>query len=504
MVKTNHSVLATILVTTFFLYVSSASTGYFADDVDFVSRAQQGTLWRAALVTIDGTREGSSWRPLTGAIFAVTYALPAYLNHLVSLALYLLLIAFIYVLARTLQFSSTASLVSAALFAWLPAHVEPVVWIAARADILAALLAVGAWCAWAREKRFMALLLFVGSLLAKEVWILLPLAWSIHDYLHDVAKKNIRWWTALAGTVFLWGAARFAITGYTFGGYSISSQTLFERIRAAAEQLVGFFVGAPLVGPLQLYAVGVAREWWLVTSVAIAIMLFYAWWKFRRKCVGHLLAGLVFTIIPALFLVVVFPLGMSSVGEQRYWFAPSVALALIGGFILGSRWHHLIVRLASGALLLFFILGTAVNITLFHRAALYRDDLLVQWQKISPAIITSATVAGLPDTYHGVHLFAERYFLQTLVMRNLSQPAAIIPLFQACARRCTKEQMTAVQNNGRTVFHSPTSRLFLLGTAGMHRTVEIEKNGLNTLFWDGGMWKLIGFDRVEKTIPSRY
>lgn len=491
-------IVGVIAVVAFFLYLPIVGAGFFADDVDFATRAANGSLWRAAVFPIDGAIGAGSWRPLTGALFMLSFLGNAAFNHAVSLALFVALICAVFYLGRAFYFSDQRSALGAVLFALLPVHAEPVAWIAARADLLASLCAVLAWIFFARGRRTMALIFFLASLLAKEVWVFLPLVWLYQD---GERKKNVQWWMLVAGSVAVWLGARYLMTGYGWGGYSVVAIELAARAQLMVEQVVGFAAGVGLWGPWQNWAVLFVRERWIVSGGVCVLVAVALWRRFRTTPYRTLLLAVVATTAPISVLVITFPVGMSWVGEQRYWLAPSVGAALFVGALLGAQWRTL-ERLMFAIVFVWFAVGLAYNVNLFSRAARYREDIISQWQLVT--IPHQKTVALLPDSFHGVHIFAEPYFFQTLALRGLQTPRNVLPVYQACARRCMQEPVELSATPDSLQARTPTPRLFSLREFGMHRSIKIPLQSEKFLYWSGSSFVMQPDVGVENQPKSRY
>ncbi|MGH9660905.1 MAG: tetratricopeptide repeat protein [Bryobacteraceae bacterium] len=134
----------------------------------------------AAVTSAEGWRE--IWRiertrPLTYLTFWANYRLgrrdPAG-YHAVNLALHVAAAVLLRrVLARVIP--GRAALIGAALFAIHPVQTEPVVYVFARATLLATLLSLGALESWLRGRHWAGVAWFTAALAAKEECVALPL-----------------------------------------------------------------------------------------------------------------------------------------------------------------------------------------------------------------------------------------------------------------------------------------------------------------------------------------
>ena len=174
---------ARLLLLTAALAAFGASLGsgfHFDDYAIFADRA---------LGSPSGWREVwsvSQTRPLTFLTFWVNRQLGGdnpLGYHLVNLALHLAAVLLAYECLRRLL-PAKAALFAAALFAVHPLQAESVDYAWGRSIVLAAALCFAAFTAWLEERRWLAVLLFVLALLAKEECAAFPLALLLFDRKH--------------------------------------------------------------------------------------------------------------------------------------------------------------------------------------------------------------------------------------------------------------------------------------------------------------------------------
>ena len=140
-----------------------------------------GSLWGSFHFDDYSLLAGNLWRPLD--IRPLTY-LTFWINsqlgdsnpagyHAVNLALHLVAILLLWdVLGRLV--SPSARLIAAAIFAVHPFQSEPVNYIYARSTLLATVLCLAAFAAWARGWRWWAVAWFAAAVLAKEECVAFP------------------------------------------------------------------------------------------------------------------------------------------------------------------------------------------------------------------------------------------------------------------------------------------------------------------------------------------
>ncbi len=137
--------------------------------------------------------------PLTSLSFAIEYHFfkhNPFVYHLDNLLLYLIIVTLIFILALRLGLNLFAAACAALVFAVHPTHVESVVWLTERKDVLYAVFYLLALISYwnflgGKKKLNYGLALFFGllSILAKAMALSLPLVLFLFDWLKD---KKIR------------------------------------------------------------------------------------------------------------------------------------------------------------------------------------------------------------------------------------------------------------------------------------------------------------------------
>jgi tetratricopeptide (TPR) repeat protein len=191
-----HLALGIVLVgATLAVYAQTLRFGFITwDDPLYVTenaRVRQGLTWqgvRWAFVT----GEFGNWQPLVTLSHMLDieiYGLDPSGHHATSLVIHLANTLLLFGALATMTQATWASAAVAALFALHPLHVEPVVWISARKDVLSTffgLLSLCAYVAYARRGGFgrylaTAFCLALG-LMAKPMLVTLPCLFLLLDY----------------------------------------------------------------------------------------------------------------------------------------------------------------------------------------------------------------------------------------------------------------------------------------------------------------------------------
>lgn len=136
--------------------------------------------------------DNATWQPLVWISYMLDWRLYG-LNpsgyHLTNLLLHLLNVLLLFALLRRMTLSTWKSALVAALFAIHPLHVESVVWITERKDVLSAffwMLALLAYVRYAEKptlpKYVLIIIAFVLGLMAKPMLVTLPFVLLLLDY----------------------------------------------------------------------------------------------------------------------------------------------------------------------------------------------------------------------------------------------------------------------------------------------------------------------------------
>ncbi len=183
-------VLATILV---FYQVIDHSFIDYDDDVYVTKNAnvQAGLTWDGLIWSFT-TFHGGNWHPLTWLSHMLDiqiFGMDAGLHHLINLVFHIANAVLLFFLLNRLTGKLWSSAVVAALFALHPLHVESVVWLAERKDLLRTffwLLTLFCYALYAENpnlKRYLAVLLFfILGLMAKPMLVTLPFVLCLLDY----------------------------------------------------------------------------------------------------------------------------------------------------------------------------------------------------------------------------------------------------------------------------------------------------------------------------------
>ena len=372
-------------------YYPALMAGFIWDDVIFTDARpvrEWAGIWDIWFSPRSLTQEGHYW-PVVYTSFWLEHKLWGLAPvgyHAVNILLQLVNTLLVWRLM--LRLAVPGAWLIAAVFAVHPLHVESVAWVIERKDLLSGVFYLTAALIWLRfmeEPRwkhyFLALGLFVGSLLSKTVTVTFPAALLV-----------LYWWKRGRVTVAdVLPLLPFFVVGFaiTLGdlNYYASREilnldfSLVERTQIASHAL-WFYVGKILwpvdlavIYPFWDIGVGNLVEWgYVIAALALAAGLWFA----RERIGRGPLAGALFflvTLSPVLGFVNFGYMQFSFVADRfQYLAGIGVMAVLIGaGVHLASRLPAMAKRGALGAALL----GVAVLAGLsWKQSHIYHDEIV--------------------------------------------------------------------------------------------------------------------------------
>ena len=372
----------------------------------------------------------SNWHPLTWISHMIDVELFGFEprgHHAVNVALHAIDAALLFLVLRALTRDEGPSWLVAAVFALHPANVESVAWIAQRKTLLStcfALLSIGAYARWARERGRGAYAASLGcfalSLASKPMFVTLPFAlllldfWPLQRAPLDTSRDHVsaadlvravwRWlpdklpYAALAAAVAVitLDAQRDAMS--TIDHYPLS-QRLGNVALSYVRYLATFFAPVRLAVFYPLYpekqtAARIAGA--AIVLLALTIALCRLGLRRRYLLVGWL--WFLLTLVPVIGLVQV---GMQSMAD-RYAYVPfwGVAIALAWSLrdVVGPRLGSLGTRATATATAAIALGALAV---LTHRQAERWHDSFTLFE---------SALANTEDNWLAHGVLAERYY----------------------------------------------------------------------------------------------
>ncbi len=329
-------------------------------------------------------------RPLTYFTFWLNYAVSGANPvgyHLVNLLLH---VAATLLLARVLsrRLPERAVLVATALFALHPIQAEPVLYIFARATLLATLLCLAALDAWFAERRWAAAGWFALALAAKEECVAFPLVLLL---LHIVERRDRSERPAIAAMLSLSLAAGLRVfaalrahpdapagaqAGVSVADYLAAQGAVIWRYLRLLVFPGGFTVDPDIAVP----SLGIALLAW---AALLALFVALAWKSRQNAWAFWLLAGF-FLLAPSSSI---FP--AQDLAADRRMYLPMIAFAA-GVGILASRVNARVLAVFAAALAL---LSVERSLVWMSEESLWTEAVKRAPNKLRPKIQLARAVA---------------------------------------------------------------------------------------------------------------
>jgi tetratricopeptide (TPR) repeat protein len=353
-------------------------------------------------------------------------------HHLTNLILHLICIALVYLVFRLATHEPGRSAAVAALFALHPLHVEAVVWIAERKELLCtlftllALLAYGAYVRRSGWRRHLSVsLLFLCALLAKPMAVTLPAVfllvdiwplrrWKVGEDAREEGSERFTAWSSmwkrtwpLLREKLPWFAMSLAFSALTVvanreGGLltSLTALPIPWRIGNAVYAYGQYLAKALLPTGLSVFYPHPGRTLPLGMTAASALLLFLLLWlgfRWRRKA-PYLLVGVLFFLGTLLPVIGFLQVGSLQAYADRYTYFTLLGpfAALVWGISDWAEQRHLKpswLKGAFAAVVLFLTVLTWYQVrswrsdeSLFGRSlALYPNGNYVAWAVLGNA-----------------------------------------------------------------------------------------------------------------------
>ena len=375
------------------------------------------------------TFQAGNWHPVTWLSLMADTSLfgqnPGHL-HRTNIAFHVTNALLLFAILGWLTGALARSFFTAELFALHPLHVESVVWVAERKDVLSTffgLLAIGAYVAYARRPgsfRYSVLFAaFALSLMAKPMWVTLPLLlllfdfwplgrlpWPIASKRGDRATRGRRSFLRRTRPLVLEKLPLLGLSlvsslityrAQSFGGAVTSELGAMTRAENALVSLVWYLWKTVFPVNLAVYypyhlPIGLLRV--ALSLVALALLTGAAFWL-RRRC-PSLLVGWLWYVIALLPV-----LGLVQVGTQamadRYTYVPLVGIflaAVWGTAELGARLRIPPPALAALGALVIALLAAEARAQVF----VWKDERVLFEHAI-------AVAGGSSTAYNGLGVF---------------------------------------------------------------------------------------------------
>ncbi len=450
-IKNKYKILiaiSLILIVTSVVYMPSMQNGFVWDDEEYiVTNKMIKKLSLPNFQKMFTTFYIGNYHPLTLLSFAVEYryfGLHPQPYHATNIIIHLMNCVLVFLLIYMISNSIVASCIAGLLFGVHPLHVESVAWISGRKDVLYALFFLASLISYLgfikEQKRiyyYLALSLFVMSLLSKSMAVTLPLVLVWFDYL---LSNRISWGSLKNKIPF------FALS-LLFGILALLSQQDAIRVDYTGDSpFKNFFVAAhglvfyleKMVLPVKLVCqymystkhFDIMQTRFLLSPFIVAALAAIAIYsaRYTKKVIGGSVFYLV-TLLPVLQLI---PVGHAFAAD-RYTYVPLIGIF----YVLGEGFSYLFKRPCQHIRFVKITLIAIISIALFALSVLTWKQVRVWKDGVSlwGNVIDNYPLSSIAYNNRGAAYFANKQYDESI--KDITMAIAISPNYdQANANLC--------------------------------------------------------------------
>jgi len=417
--KVCWQVIVVVFTTT--LYLASAQINLGHHDWTHRHISEGINSLRDAWMLFTNRQADGFYRPLAFLSLWIDYRLfgswyPGY--HIQSMGLHALNAILVSCLAYELRLGRACAIWAGALFSVAAVNFEPVLWPAARFDLLAAACSLSALIfavryfrspeTWTRELLFSQLFLVLG-ILNKESSYCIPIlvvfivctggCWFLP---RPASRKCLAYFSVSAVITLCMVAVRIAIYG-NLGGYSTASGMESAHFAFGLKTIVSIL----RVLPLSIFGVNTtgSAPGWLPVLVFVFAVLLLCMAPACRRCFGsreYMLA--VCTLIASIPVINICGWIGSTMQHSRYLYLPEIFSVLMIVSILTQARHS---RLFLALFLLLNAAGTEANL-LSYKGALGRIKNIsesVRLELLRKPMVRAICLVDVPEHGEGIYYF---------------------------------------------------------------------------------------------------
>jgi protein O-mannosyl-transferase len=379
-----------LIISSFIVYFSCLKTGFFCwDDTTVALNPANRQFTIQNIIQLFTTPQAGLFHPVTSLSFMIDYYFgrgTPFMFHFTNLLLHSINTLLVYLFLKRLINNNIIAFFTALLWGIHPVHVESVVWITSRKDLLYSFFYIlsllfylkcikngGSW-----KYYLVAILFFLLSLLSKVQAVTLPAILFLIDF---YSRRRVSLKTFLDKVPFLILCVLFGFLnymaqqqyGYTSYGHSFSGfEKIFLAVYAMSEYAIKIFIPYPLSifypYPFKPGTLPHIKE---IMSVTAFMLLLIACMAFRKKVSNVIWFGILFFLTNAA-IVALTSLNRESVMADRYAYLSSVGILLIipslqdriRGRASYKKYLNLILLIYTGLL----------SIVTFQRTLLWQDQ----------------------------------------------------------------------------------------------------------------------------------
>ncbi len=357
------------------------------------------------------------YHPLTTLSFSIDYLLfktSPFGYRLHNLLLHLLNVLLVYIFVNNLTKNEFIALLSALVFSIHPMHIESVIWISERKDVLFLFYFLLGLISYQQFKVnnkkiwiVYSFLLFILSLLSKTTAVIFPMILLLIDYVYD---KNISIKQIINKSLFF-------ILSIFFGIINIKAQNSVEFIQSyplnygiiniATMPVYSFiYYITHLFVPVNL----AAKHFYPKSDINFLPWFYYASWLFfvfivwvvyRWRKNRLVVFGFIFYVLSILLVLKIVPTGNDIVSE-RYSYLPYIGLSIMIGSILFDYVKKL-------KYLFIIVLLLILSVTTFLQTKKWQNEITI-WTNVLKYYPQSA----LSYNYRGIAYGNKNFYIKSL------------------------------------------------------------------------------------------
>ena len=436
------------------------------------------------------TFENANWHPLTWLSYMLEielFGLDSGVMHLTNLGLHCLNAVLAACVLKSFTGNRGLSLGVALLFGVHPQHVEAVAWVSERKELLCIFFGLQSMLVWQwshisgrLQHRVFAYLLFVLSLLSKQMLVTLPFLLVVLAVCPlKLNDHRIQWMRIAHAVRSVWCyfvlALGFTITVFAAqrsGDAIMSTDALPIRFRLAnAVQSLVLYVAQTFV-PVKLspfYRHSLQEISVGLTFLCCAVLLAACVWIWRNRTHPGILAGSLWflgTLVPVLGLV---QLGAASRAD-RYMYFPHIGLFLLIGSLPVFRRKHGLIKITS-ILLSVVILSSVLT---WRQSQIWRNSISL-WR---------ACLEVDPDSFRGHDQLALALLVDEQIEEALRESQIAMRYFEnrhyggtyttlGCAQLFSGDIENAVKNLREAIRIRPDDHRALINLGYALRTSDL-------------------------------
>ena len=342
--KQNALILSVLLLITFIVFWNSRTFGFVWDDNEYiVNNPFITSLSFQNVKNIFTSFYAANYHPLTTLSWAVEYHLwgtnpegfhiSNILFHVINV---FLVFSFVQLLIKDIRVTTFTT----ALFALHPMHVESIVWISERKDLLYTLFYISSLLCYVKfleikKKRLFAFsfLFFVLSCLSKSAAVTLPLVLILIDYYKDnfTIKTILQKIPFLAASILFGILAILSQKSVSAFNVTILDYTIWNRFLLLCYSVYYYLFA--FIFPLKLSALhfypkdqsALTFEYYLAPLILLMVFFTILYFKKYRK---ELIFGFAFYLFSISLVIQFFPMG-SAIVSERYSYIPYIGLSIM-------------------------------------------------------------------------------------------------------------------------------------------------------------------------------